>query len=284
MNKTLIFADAHFARNYDYELLVDVAEREGTDRIVYLGDTDGVDSYRRLIDFRNRITDLGLGLDLIRGNHDQAWLDYIEGDDELFSLLPDYSDVSIKDAADIRGLIQEMALDTIHEDVIYTLLAGKPASGACGPLIEGNDPRLKYPDLWYYTFGTNQTEPHPSAPKKLHLTYDPTVVLATFGALKNRNARYLVKGHEHINKVWQLTDEGTLSGGEFVGINDSVEVPNMGIIQLGAYKNGNYAVLEKINDALRIRFQKIPRRRGYSRAHADNPLEHHLVEPHQSAE
>ncbi|MBD3330760.1 hypothetical protein GF354_04495 [Candidatus Peregrinibacteria bacterium] len=80
--KTVLFADSHKAEREKYKKLLDTAINERASRIKFLGDADGYGGYSNLMGLKLFAAQAGIEVDLVRGNHDQAWLDYANGEDK----------------------------------------------------------------------------------------------------------------------------------------------------------------------------------------------------------
>ena len=277
MRRTLVFTDAHKVGEDSYAQLCDIAKSEKVGNVAFLGDVDLAENILNLRDMLHFLKTRGIMVYRVRGNHCQAWNDYVltgetpeiisQGDSDLSGI---HRSVFLSDMSRIP---EEVKLD----DLVFThaLPAGFVLSGPKGARIEQSkdfDPRFKHPGLWNYSFNTHteEGEPRPTVGEGME-SYDPVVIQANFDFLSGKigprdqhnrpiyRGKILIKGHEHIPKVWDSNKPLDGSNGLIRKPGDVVTLTEPAIVTVGAFADGHYAILDYGSGNLQVSFKHLDR-------------------------
>lgn len=241
MERTLVFTDAHNAGRKSYKSVLDTAIAENIHSIMFLGDVDMSQNYHEFLRFVDFASGAGITVKSIKGNHDQAWLDYANGLEDR-CVATGKTDPSLKGDRQVTQYLQNLQKYQTVEDVLYAhaFPRGKQYSGQQGNRQIKGDHRFKYRDLWHYSFGTDNTRGIGFD------AFDPDVIRWSFDDLLSKGLQYLIKGHEHVPKIWSYDQNTrTVRGGNVLTPGKKVSLTAPSIIQLGAFESGHYAVLEQ---------------------------------------
>jgi len=234
------------------------------DDIIFLWDADWSKSYRDLIDMENYTKEAWIGFKKIKWNHDQAWLDYWKWRDKEFVIAKDIVDNWMDDKQilkfiskmtisinDVKRIFYFIGLYKYKIQFRHALPKWKKESWRMRSKKLKNDHRFNYPDLWYSSFWTN------NAIWNWIESYDPEILLKTFSYMNSRLIDYIIKWHEHTNKIW-TKEWNNIKWWELIRVNSWIIYPKReSIIQLWAFENWNYAILYKKIFKIWIEFLKL---------------------------
>jgi hypothetical protein len=255
MEKTLVFADAHGAEAEKYSALLDIAVGESIGCIRFLGDIDYAEGYLSFMDFSENARNEGIEVSQIKGNHDQAWQDYALGLETrvVGPIQGNEKTIDIRSSSEVIHFLENLPLSLSEEGVFYThaFPIGEVYSGPLGAKVVEGDRRLKAPNLWYYSFGTPNTTGEGLAANDLG------IITANFSFLKDNGCQFMVKGHEHLGKIWTYNANYNMSNDGIImapGTDMTLEAP--AIIQVGLFAKGEYAVLVQ-DKGLRVCYRQL---------------------------
>jgi hypothetical protein len=237
--KTLIFTDAHHVKENAYDRLFEEIKNRDIQHVKFLGDIDQIKGYQAFFEFRKKLKQENIDFDYIKGNHDQAWLEYAQGLEERVVGNVEI-DPSIKTPEYIHHL-KNLSEALIEDKILYihAFPLGKIYSGPLGKKQIEGDRRLKHPKLWHYSFGTEQT-----IGKGIN-AYDPEIIQSNFEYMKNNNINYMIKGHEHVSKIWTLEDHSSSIILELIPAGSIKTVLSPAIIQVGSFIDENYLIIDR---------------------------------------
>ncbi len=243
--KTLVFTDAHHAKESAYEQLFEEIKKLKIQDVKFLGDIDQIRGYQDFFQFGKKLRQEDINFDYIKGNHDQAWLEYAQGLEERVCGNVEV-DPSVKTPEYINHL-KNLSEALIQNGIMYVhaFPVGKIYSGPLGKREIKGDRRLKHPKLWHYSFGTEQT-----IGKGLE-AYDPEILRDNLEYMKNNGVDYIIKGHEHVSKIWTYDYESHAIQSELIQTNSVKSASSPAIIQVGSFVDGHYLITDRTNDDIK---------------------------------
>jgi len=295
MARTLIFGDAHEASKTMYEALKQRALTEGVDRIVFLGDIDGIQNYK---DFREVFQDTKI--ECIIGNHEQALIRYNDKLDDEVKIGPKNRErqPDLTDEQETIEYMKNLERTKVEDGILYThaFPKGKILSGTTGDAQPNNDQRTLERDLWHSGFNTHDVIRDENGyvqkvkPSK-HIDsdgnecyfnkenleeninrFDPQVVSWNLDHAEKQGADIIVKAHEHTGKVTKRLKERNgdsrygIRDGKRINIRDQNENgtrdidtnTEQAIVQVGQFQSGHYAIIEEQeNKQYKVEFKNI---------------------------
>ena len=259
MQKNLVFTDSHRVGRAQYKKLLDAAIAEYVEEITFLGDIDFNRGYHLFLEFMNYAFQAGIPVQAVRGNHDQAWLDYADGIDEKCKPNGE-KDTGLKKDKKVLQHLRSLETSVRDGHIMYAhaFPLGKRFSGPHGSRRFERDHRFTHRELWHYSFGTDNTHGEGFS------SYDPDVLKWNFEHMERKGIGFLVKGHEHTNKVWFYSRaRNDVYGGTALRVSPDrgtrmEDILGQAVIQVGAFEEGNYAVLSVRGRRLDVEFRKLP--------------------------
>jgi hypothetical protein len=240
--KILVFADAHKADKKMYSDLIKHIELGKIKTVRFLGDIDYAEGYLNYMNFKKTLLELGVDVKEISGNHDAAWQDYAWGieDRVVGPIKGNEKELDIRNEDEVIDFLTNLDSHLIEDNIFYAhaFPVGKVYSGPLGTKKLEGDRRLKVPHLWHYSFGTDNST------GEGYLSNDLGVIAQNFKLIKNNNCNFMIKGHEHMFKIWTFNNRTEKPNNGIIPlVGDMIKVDKPSIVQTGMFAKGQYIIV-----------------------------------------